>query len=118
MNESRVTWLEAQVVEEQVEFTLVELCRATGASEEQLALWVAEGVVEVRTTDARATRFGGDALHRVLTAQRLTRDLQINAAGVALALDLLDEIKTLRSQLLSRSTFGSGRRRFKFNPGA
>ena len=43
-----------------------------------------------------AWRFSGSALRRAATAQRLTRDLGLNAAGVALALDLLEEIETLR----------------------
>jgi chaperone modulatory protein CbpM len=33
-----------------------------------------------------------------VTAQRLSRDLGLNAAGVALALDLLEEIETLRTR--------------------
>jgi chaperone modulatory protein CbpM len=91
MKES-VTYLEGQIVEENVEFTLVELCRASGVSEEQLALLVAEGVVELQGANPPEWRFSGAALRRVRTAHRLARDLEINAPGVALVLDLLDEI--------------------------
>ncbi len=44
-------------------------------------------------------RFGGASLHRAHAALRLQRDLEINLAGVALALELLDEIESLRMRL-------------------
>lgn len=110
MNESHTTWPEGQIVEEAVEFTLVELCRAAGASEQQLTLWIAEGAVEPRGDSPQASRFEGAALRRVRTAQRLTRDFEINAAGIALALDLLDEIEALRSQLQNRLALATRRR--------
>jgi len=99
MNESHSIWLEGPIVEEEVEFTFFELCRATGASEEQLALWIDEGALEPQGAGPQAWRFDGASLCRVRIAQRLTRDLEINAAGIALALDLLDEIDRLRARL-------------------
>ncbi|HEV2679366.1 MAG TPA: chaperone modulator CbpM [Rhodanobacter sp.] len=98
MKESVTAFLEGQIVEEDVEFTLVELCRASGASEEQLTLWIAEGAVEPRGSTPREWRFSGAALKRVRTARRLAQDLEINAPGIALALDLLDEINVLRAR--------------------
>lgn len=76
-----------------------------GASEEQLTLWIAEGVIEPQGTTQREWRFSGAALRRVRTARRLAQDLEINAPGIALALDLLDEINALRA----RSRRWSGR---------
>jgi chaperone modulatory protein CbpM len=105
MKESVTTYLEGQIVEEDVEFTLVELCRASGASEEQLILWISEGAVEPQGAGPQEWRFGGASLRRVRTAQRLARDLEINAPGIALALDPLDEINALRA----RSTRSHGR---------
>jgi len=46
-----------------------------------------------------AWRFGGDSLARMRLATRLMQDLEINSAGVALALDLLDRIAELESRL-------------------
>lgn len=105
MKESVTVFVEGEIVEEDVEFTLVELCRASGASEEQLTLWIAEGAVEPQGATPREWRFSGAALRRVRTARRLAQDLEINAPGVALALDLLDEINALRA----RSRRASGR---------
>jgi chaperone modulatory protein CbpM len=103
MIESRTAWLECLIVEEQVEFTLSELCRATGTSEDQLALWIDQGAIEPKhASESEGLRFDGVSLRRVRTARRLARDLEINAAGIALVLDLLDEIEVLRAQLLRR----------------
>jgi len=38
-------------------------------------------------------------LQRARTALRLTHDLELNAPGAALVLDLLDQIDTLRARL-------------------
>ncbi|NRO97031.1 MerR family transcriptional regulator [Paraburkholderia sp. NMBU_R16] len=98
MKESVTVFVEGEIVEEDVEFTLVELCRASGASEEQLTLWIAEGAIEPQGTTPLEWRFSGAALRRVRTARRLAQDLEINAPGIALALDLLDEINALRAR--------------------
>jgi chaperone modulatory protein CbpM len=45
-------------------------------------------------------RFSGESLKRAKTAAHLTHDLELNTPGVALALDLLDEISRLRNQLV------------------
>lgn len=100
MKESGTTsYLQGQIVDETVEFTLVELSRASGASEEELMLWVYEGVFEPDGSQPQEWRFSGAALRRARTAQRLARDLQINAPGIALVLDLLDEIDALRARV-------------------
>jgi chaperone modulatory protein CbpM len=98
MKESVTTYLEGEIVGEDVEFTLVELCRVSGASEDELTLWVSEGAFEPKGAGPQEWRFSGASLRRVRTAQRLARDLQINAPGIALALDLLDEIDALRAR--------------------
>jgi chaperone modulatory protein CbpM len=103
MTSSITVYMQGEIVEENIEFTLTELCRASGASEEQLTLWVAEGAFEPSGEAVQAWRFSGGALRRAVTAQRLTRDLGLNAAGVALALELIEEIEGLRRQLSRRS---------------
>jgi chaperone modulatory protein CbpM len=44
-------------------------------------------------------RFSGSSLRRARLALRLSQDLEVNAPGVALALDLMDEIEELRARL-------------------
>lgn len=99
MPEIITTYLNGQVVEEELHLTLTELCQACGAAEEHVTTWVLEGVLEPTGRQPQEWRFGGPALRRAHIALRLTRDLEINAAGVALALDLLDEINDLRTRL-------------------
>lgn len=90
---------QAVVVEEQMQFTLVELSRACCVEPDLLLEWVAEGLLSPHGDQPPDWRFAGADLPRARTALRLTLDLDLNAAGTALVLDLLDEIAALRSQL-------------------
>jgi len=100
MDDRKSSALRGSVVEEEMTLTTVELCRAAGASESHLELWVAEGVLQPATGESPTEwRFGGASLRRMRVAMRLSRDLEVNPPGVALALDLLDEIETLEARL-------------------
>ena len=100
MNQQTISGaLRGSVVEEDLELTTVELCRACQTSEQQIELWVFEGVLQPRGTSRESWRFGGETLARMRLAARLARDLELNAPGVALALDLLDRIAELESRL-------------------
>lgn len=98
MTESDTSWLAGQMIDEGVELTLVELSRVSGASAEEITLWVAEGAFEPTGAAPQEWRFSGASLRRVRTACHLARDLQINPPGIALALDLLDEIEVLKTR--------------------
>lgn len=78
--------------------TLAELCHCCVLPAEQIMLMVEHGIIEPLESRHTTTRwqFGGQSVLRVQTALRLQQDLGVNMAGVALALDLLDEIKALR----------------------
>jgi len=99
MNQTSLTLLQGVVVEEEIHLTLVELCQACSAEEEHVTAWVFEGVLEPVGDSPQDWRFGGESLRRARLALRLSRDLEINPPGVALALDLLDEIAALRARL-------------------
>jgi chaperone modulatory protein CbpM len=60
---------------------------------------VEEGIVEPVVGNQRPSRFSETTLPRVVRALRLQRDLELNLAGVAFALDLIDEIENLRKRL-------------------
>ncbi|SRR6266568_4217738 len=87
------------VVEEEIHLTLMELCQACSASEEYVTAWVFEGVLEPIGAAPQEWRFSGQSLRRARLALWLTRDLEVNPPGVALALDLLDEIAALQARL-------------------
>ncbi len=93
------TQFTTSVVEEDLHLSLVELCRACRVPEDQVRVWVVEGVLEPVGDSPQQWQFKGPALRRARLALSLTRELEINPPGVALALDLLDEIAALTSRL-------------------
>jgi len=99
MPQAKTTAIQGPLVEEEVLFTLAELCQACDAEEEHVVAWVLEGVLEPQGESPQDWRFRGECLSRARTAWRLSHDLGINPPGVALALDLLDEVAALRARL-------------------
>ena len=87
------------VVAEEIHLTLVELCQACHAPEEYVITWVFEGVLQASGSAPQDWRFTGPALRRAKLALWLSRDMEINPPGVALALDLLDDIASLQARL-------------------
>ncbi|WP_330831798.1 chaperone modulator CbpM [Polynucleobacter hirudinilacicola] len=99
MTELNATWIEASVVENEVHMSIVELSHASRTPQELIMSWVSEGVLSPAGSSPEEWRFSGDSLRRAKTAAHLTHDLELNVPGVALALDLLDEIAQLRARL-------------------
>ncbi len=103
--------LEGILLDETIELSLRELCRACSSSEEWLIELVEEGALEpiedlsVSIQPAQ-WHFTVNSIQRARTAMRLQRDLEINLSGIALALDLLNEIEALKSQLKVFETKG------------
>ncbi len=87
------------ILDEEFEFTLGELCRASATPAEVIIEMVEEGLLEPRGAAPAQWRFTGPALRRVQIALSLQQDLHVNLAGAALVLDLLDEIARLRERL-------------------
>jgi len=72
--------------------------RMCNVEERHIVEFVEEGVLNV--VEVRSEwHFTGDALRRARLAVRLERDLELNLAGVALALDLIEELQQLRREL-------------------
>ena len=103
MTQINTTWIEASVVENEVHMSIVELSHAARTPQELIMSWVSEGVLSPIGSSPEDWRFTGDSLKRAKTAAHLTHDLELNVPGVALALDLLDEIAQLRSRILRES---------------
>ena len=99
MNQTSLILMQGVVVEEEVRLTLVELCQTCSAEEAQVLAWVHEGALEPAGGSPSEWSFSGESLRRARLAQRLSCDLELNPPGVALALDLLDEIAELRARL-------------------
>jgi chaperone modulatory protein CbpM len=87
------------IFEEYAKLSLDELSRLCAVDRTYIVELVEEGVLSVVEVDASEWRFSGAALRRARTALRLQRDLEINLPGVALALELLEELEALRREL-------------------
>lgn len=87
-----------EVLDEHSVLTLRELCIACDLSAEQVLAMVDHGVIDARGEGA-GLRFSGICVRRVRRVYRLERDLGVNHAGAALALELLDEIEQLRARV-------------------
>ena len=86
--------------EADAELSIEELGRACAVQARFIIDMVEEGVIAPLAGDETGSwRFGGTQVHRVRVAWRLQRDLGVNAAGAALALQLLEEMETLRAQI-------------------
>lgn len=87
------------LLDEQAQLSLHDLCHACSTSTEWVVELVDEGVLEPIGHEQAHWRFSGPSLLRARAAIRMQQDLHINLAGVALALDLLEEIEAMRERL-------------------
>jgi chaperone modulatory protein CbpM len=91
--------LSGEIFDEYVVLSVDELSRLCAVDTNCIIEMVEEGVLTVVEVTSSQWRFSGSSLRRARTALRLQRDLEINLPGVALALDLMDELDMLRREL-------------------
>jgi chaperone modulatory protein CbpM len=99
MNPDDLSSIYIGTIIEDAPLTLAELCRACNIHADWVIGLVEEGIIEPDGKEIHLWRFSGVSLVRVRSALRLQRDLGINLAGVGLALDLMEELEKLRTQL-------------------
>ena len=90
--------LTGQLLEDYDLVTIDDLCRSCTVEVETITLLVAEGILDPVGGDVEHWQFTVASLRRVKTAIHLQRDLGVNLAGAALALELLDRIAELESE--------------------
>jgi chaperone modulatory protein CbpM len=93
------------------EFTMDELCRSCAVHTEYVVELVQEGIivpsVMAGSSSAPETwRFNSVHVRHTKVAWRLQHDLDINLPGAALALQLLDELESLRARVAAVGTVG------------
>ena len=93
------TQLTGFILEEQTELTLAQVCRACAVQAKLIIELVDEGVIAASGKAPDQWHFTGVHMQRARVALRLQKDLGVNLAGAALALQLLDELETLRAKL-------------------
>ena len=93
--------LSGNIVENETRLTLRQLCDCCAVRAEYIIELVDEGFIEPSGVEKSHWCFSGVTIRRVQKAKRLQRDLGLNLAGAALAIDLIDEIEYLRAKLKS-----------------
>jgi chaperone modulatory protein CbpM len=97
--------LSGEVLGEDSEITLIQLCRGCAITAETVEALVEHGVLEPTGEQGRHWCFLANSLKRIRVAMRLQRDLGVNLAGAALALDLLERIEPLDTRLRTSSFY-------------
>ena len=92
---------EPEFAEEGAVLTFDEICNFCQVDADWVVELVEHGAIEPIGRARSDWQFTRLSYLRIARAKRLERDLALNPPGVALALDLLDEIEELRSQLWS-----------------
>jgi chaperone modulatory protein CbpM len=88
--------LSGEIFDDGSALSIADLSRMFAVEERHIVELVEEGVLTVIEVDTTEWRFSGAELRRARIALRLERDLGINLPGVALALELLEELEPLR----------------------
>lgn len=90
--------LTGTLLEEDSHLTLGDLSRTFGVHAECIVEMVEEGVITPEGKAPHSWRFTATNLRRVRIALRLQNDLGVNLPGVALALQLLEELESARGR--------------------
>ncbi len=93
--------------EEIEELTLDELCSICHVPADFVVELIQYGTIEPKGELREVWRFSTHQIHVIQTAVRLHHDLEVNHAGIALAVELLQEIEDLREQLQSMEKYFS-----------
>ena len=88
-----------ELIDEQTTLTLAELCRCFAVEAELIEDLVEQGILEPAGRRGRHWCFPASSLRRMRITLHLRRDLGVNLAGAALALDLLERIEELNTRL-------------------
>lgn len=84
-------------------YTLDIVAELTGVSSQAILHYHEQGLISpVAQSRAEALQFDDDALRRLRRIEHLRNSCEMNASGLKLVLELLDEIERLRTDLRSR----------------
>ncbi len=92
-----------EVIDEEVTFTLAELCRCCAVEAEQVEMLVEQGILEPTGKQGQHWSFTAQSVKRTRITLNLQRDLGVNLEGAALALELLERIDVLEARLRALS---------------
>lgn len=90
--------LPGEIFEQGAVLSVSDLARMFAVEERHIVALAEEGVITALEINTTEWRFSGADIRRARIALRLERDLGINLPGVALALELLEELEPLRRE--------------------
>jgi chaperone modulatory protein CbpM len=90
---------EGKVTTDEDALSLIEFCEICNQKPENIVELVEEGILEPIGSSTEEWRFPVEMKFRASKALRLRYELEINLAGVALAVELLDRIEQLEAIL-------------------
>lgn len=96
---SKEIHIEGIVLDEELSVSFAELTHLCGANRRIVRRMVTEGLLRPVGQRPEDWRFSGFEVRRARRAVRLRRDLDLNLAGTALALELLEELEALRQRV-------------------
>ena len=91
--------LTGEILDETSEITILQLCRSCSVQAETIEAMVEHGVLEPTRRRGHYWCFSPGSIKRTRVALHLQRDLGVNLAGAALALDLLERIDELNARV-------------------
>ena len=90
-----------ELIGEETTLTVADLCRSCAVEAEMIEAMVEEGILEPVGQRRHHLYFHASSLRRTRVTVQLQRDLGVNLAGAALALELLDRIAELEAKVRS-----------------
>ena len=96
MTEKKTDLLSGEVVDDTMEITIVDLCRSCAVDTSLVEAMIDEGILEPVGKRGNDWCFSYISVKRTRTVVRLQRDLGVNLAGAALAIELLERIERIR----------------------
>ena len=95
MTERDKDMVSAEIVDEKMEITIVELCQSCAVDAEIVEAMIDEGIIEPTRKRDEGWCFALSTVKQTRIAVRLQRDLGVNLAGAALAIELLERLEQL-----------------------
>jgi chaperone modulatory protein CbpM len=87
------------IVDDNMTISFTEVCEKYHVPQETLLEMMDHGVFQQVTKALTQMHFDRKTLSRIQSIQRLQEDLGVNIAGAILALELLDELESVRNEL-------------------
>lgn len=87
------------VLDESVTYDLQELCKVCRVKDQLVYEMINEGMLTPLGNSTKSWKFTASSIKKIQVTAQLQADLGVNVPGAALALELMEELIELRSQV-------------------